>query len=478
MNLLTEREGINNFVSSNKGKKIVAVQGLGFVGAVMSVVIANSPKDEYAVIGVDLPNRKATIDAINNGKFPIQSSDSKVYKYFDLAIERNNFFATSSTYAYEVADVVVVDINLDVSKESGIDNSLIDYSVSLDGFKKAMETIASVCREDVLILVETTVPPGTCQKIVKPIFDKMFRERGFNHNVKIGHSYERVMPGPNYLDSIKNFYRVYSGINEESANATEEFLKTIISTDEYPLTRLNNTNATEMSKVLENSFRAMNIAFIQEWTEFAESANVNLYEVIDAIRMRPTHKNIMRPGIGVGGYCLTKDPLLASWSSKELFNSENLKLSERAVQINDQMPLHTFNTIKNYFKGDLKDKNIFILGISYLKDVGDTRYTPLALLYDKLIQMQANLTLNDPYIDIWEEKGVKINNDLKELKRDLDIIVIGTPHSIYFDEKVVDNLINNNSKKVLVVDSHGVISNDYIKKHNKHKFIIIGRGDV
>ena len=93
----------------------------------------------------------------------------------------------------------------------------------------------------------------------------------------IGHSYERVMPGPNYIDSIQNFYRVYSGINEESANAVELFLKTIIKTDQYPLTRLHSTTATEMAKVMENSFRAMNIAFIEEWGQFAEEAEVNFF---------------------------------------------------------------------------------------------------------------------------------------------------------------------------------------------------------
>jgi len=109
------------------------------------------------------------------------------------------------------------------------------------------------------------------------------------------------MPGPDYIDSIQNFYRVYSGIDENSADSVEQFLKTIISTKDYPLTRLGSTNATEMAKVLENSYRAMNIAFTVEWSRFAEEAGVNLYEVVDAIRMRPTHRNLMYPGIGVGG---------------------------------------------------------------------------------------------------------------------------------------------------------------------------------
>ena len=151
--------------------------------------------------------------------------------------------------------------------------------------------------------------------------------------VAIGHSYERVMPGPNYVDSIKNFYRVFSGLDEESAIRIESFLRTIISVDKYPLTQLANTQSTEMAKVLENSYRALNISFIVEWSRFAEHADVDLYDVVDAIRKRPTHSNMMYPGIGVGGYCLTKDPLIASWASQEfliqvLFHSQKFQLNK------------------------------------------------------------------------------------------------------------------------------------------------------
>lgn len=472
-----DKKNIDSFNRLNKDKKVVVVQGLGFVGAVMSIVVANSDDNEYAVIGVDLPHRQTVIDALNRGEFPISSTDKKVYEYFDRAVKRNTFYATSDIYAYSLADVVIVDINLDVAKKSGADNKLESFSVDLTGFKMAMKSIASVCKSDILLLVETTVPPGTCQKIVKPIFDEEFENRGIANHVKIGHSYERVMPGPNYLDSIKNFYRVYAGINEESANATEQFLKTIISTDEYPLTRLGNTNATEMSKVLENSFRAMNIAFIQEWTEFAESAGVNLFEVISAIRMRPTHKNIMRPGLGVGGYCLTKDPLLASWSSSELFNSISLRQSEKAVFINDQMPLHSFNRVAQYFDNDISGKKVLILGVSYLQDVGDDRYTPVELLYDKLNEQGANIILKDPYIKEWRGIDLQSDEGLNNAA-DLDAIIIGTPHTIYFKEGgILDNLLTH-SEETLVVDSHGAIGDNYIEKNEKHKFLIIGRGDV
>ncbi len=394
-----------------------------------------------------------------------------------LCILAGKRYTYDSNYAYTKADVVIVDINLDVTKEVGSDKKLEGYSVNMDGFKAAMRTIASRCKEDVLILVETTVPPGTTQKIVMPIFVEEFEKRGLAPTFKIGHSYERVMPGPRYVDSIKNFYRVFSGINEESADAVEKFLHTIITTDEYPLTRLGNTNSTEMSKVLENSFRAMNIAFIQEWTEFAESAGVNLYEVISAIRMRSTHQNIMRPGLGVGGYCLTKDPLLASWASQELFDSTPLIQSEKAVSINDRMPLHTYKIITKHFDSDLSGKKVLMLGVSYLQNVGDTRYTPVELLYDKLEAEGIEIVLHDPFVLHWAEKNMDIDGGDDVFDDTFDAVIIGTPHDIYIKEGKLDAFLSK-SHNLVVFDPHGVIGDELRKKYTNHEFKIIGRGDV
>lgn len=467
---------LKSFLEANKNKKIVAVQGLGFVGAVMSIVVANSEADEYAVVGVDLPHRRPVIDALNEGEFPIQSSDEKVYEYYTNARERNSFWATDDVEVFALADIVIVDINLDVAKESGADKTLEGYAVDMSGFKKAMASIASRCKPDVLVLVETTVPPGTCSKIVKPIFEEHFDQRQLEHTFKIGHSYERVMPGPGYVDSIKNFYRVFAGINEESADATEAFLKTVISTEDYPLTKLKNTNATEMSKVLENSFRAMNIAFIQEWTEFAEAAGVDLYEVVSAIRMRPTHKNIMRPGLGVGGYCLTKDPLLASWSSQELFGSVQLTQSESAVKINDRMPLHTFQKISERFNNKLEGLEVLILGVSYLQNVGDTRYTPVELLYDKLIAAGASITLHDPYVDYWEEKDLSVQTEAIP-DGQFDCLVLGTPHDDYLIREGFETAMVN-SPDAQVFDPHGALPEAITSKIETEKLTTIGKGNV
>jgi len=474
---------IDLFLNKNNLKPVVAVQGLGFVGAVMSIVCANALNEEYAVIGVDLAdeNNYWKIKGINDGVFPIESSDPKVEKLFRKSKIQNNLYATWDPYAYTKADIIIVDINLDVEKKSNKWKDLQGYDVDLNNFKKAIKTIGQNCKENVLILVETTVPPGTCEKIVKPIIKEEFIKRDFEfENVCIAHSYERVMPGPNYIDSIQNFYRVYSGINNKSADRAEVFLKTIISTKEYPLTRLEGTNATEMAKVLENSYRAMNIAFMVEWSRFAEEANVDIFQVVNAIRMRPTHSNMMLPGIGVGGYCLTKDPLLASWSKKFLFNSDTgLGQSEMGVKINDKMPQYAFEYLKNNINFNLSNKKILLLGVSYLNDVGDTRYSPVELFYNCLIHEKAIVYLHDPFISYWEEKEIVVENDLEKLMSETyDIIVISTGHSKYRNNSsLINHFIKMNN--VTIFDTIGIFNENEISRiNNKQKIIILGRGNI
>ena len=472
------KEFLNN---NNNNKDVVVVQGLGFVGAVMSIVVSNSSKKDYAVIGVDRKESIEIIDNINNGIFPIKSSDPKIEEYYQKSIKKGNFLATYDTSAYSYASVIIVDINLDVQKNSDSKGNLNSYDVDLNPFKNAIRTIGKNCKEDVLVLVETTVPPGTCMKVVKPIIEEELRKRHLSvDKIKIGHSYERVMPGPEYINSIKNFYRVYSGIDENSALETEKFLKTIISTSEYPLTRLVNTNATEMAKVLENSYRAMNIAFAVEWSRYAEEAGVNLYEIVKAIRMRPTHSNLMYPGIGVGGYCLTKDPLLASWAKINHFNSDdNLEQSERGVKINDKMPHYAFDFMKKAFALEsIINKKILLLGVSYRSDVGDTRYSPVEPFYLNCVDNKAIVDTHDPYVQYWEEINIKVSQNLEEkLDMSWDIIVFSAAHSEYKNPKVISKISKMSNVKVL--DTLGILKEkDIVELNKNNKVKVLGRGDI
>jgi UDP-N-acetyl-D-glucosamine dehydrogenase len=479
--ILDDSVGIETFLSQNQGKKVIVVQGLGFVGAVMSLVCANALTEEYAVIGVDLANENTfwKIKSINDGQFPLIADDPKIAKFFDESKRKGNFYATYDPFAYKYADVVIVDINLDVEKTSEEYGPLKTFNVDLKGFKGAITSIGSNCREDVLILVETTVPPGTCEQVVKPIIENQLTLRGLSvDKYRLGHSYERVMPGPEYIDSIREFPRVYAGCNTVSADAIANFLGTIINTKVCELTRLEHTNATEMCKVLENSYRAMNISFAIEWSRFAEEAGVNLYEMVDAIRVRKTHANLMYPGIGVGGYCLTKDPLLASWARKEFFGAEtDLEMSVNSVSLNDQMPIFAFNRLIHVF-GDLKDKKVTFLGVSYRGDVGDTRFTPVETLVNKVLAAGATIQLHDPFVSIWEEQKCDIESDVcAVLESKPDLVIISAGHSEYKSAKIIQKLLE--MEPTNIYDTIGLLSTEQISLlQEKHKISVVGRGNL
>lgn len=479
--VLDDHKEINRFLAKNTGKKIVVVQGLGFVGAVMSLVCANAISEEYAVIGVDLANENTywKIKSINEGVFPLTADDPKISEFFNNAKEKGNFLATYDPLAYKYADVIIVDINLDVQKISCEKGVLKDFDVNLEGFKFAIKSIGENCRDDVLVLVETTVPPGTCEQVVKPIIEEELLKRELTlKEYRLGHSYERVMPGPDYIDSIREFPRVYSGVNETSADAVEDFLKTIIDISKCSLTRLEHTNATEMAKVLENSYRAMNIAFAVEWSRFSEEAGVDLYAMVDAIRVRSTHANLMYPGIGVGGYCLTKDPLLASWARKNHFGSKSdLQMSINGVSINDQMPEFAFKRLIDVF-GDISHKKVAFLGVSYRGDVGDTRFTPVEPLVEMVRDKQAEIVLHDPFVSYWEEKGCNIESDLDAiLDSTIDLIIISAGHSQYRSDSTIDKLMALNS--ALIFDTIGLFNEvQLLKLQSKHKVSVLGRGDL
>lgn len=455
---------MSGFLERNEGRSVIAIQGLGFVGFAMLLVVANSKnRSQYAAVGVDLASADAywKVGDINGGYCPVISSDPSVDCLYKDAKKLGNIIATTDPLAYQYASVVIVDINLDVVKSKDGVGHINDYDVPMRNFEGAIRSIGKNCRPDALILVETTVPPGTCSKIVKPILLEELKKRGLDTGeLKIGHSYERVMPGPEYINSIKNFYRVYAGVDESSADAVEDFLKTIISTDEYPLTRLKNTESTEMAKVLENSYRAMNISFMVEWSRFAESAGVNLYSIVDAIRMRPTHSNLMYPGIGVGGYCLTKDPVMASWSSEQLFGLESgLRSSVRAVEINDLMPSYAFDFTARCIGHQLNSLRFVLLGVAYGPGIGDTRCSPVGPYMNHLLSAGAQVSLIDPYVSNWPEANTPVLQSLDALVDvQPSVVVITTGHVYFIEDDRLYNWLEDFESAPILIDTVGLIS--------------------
>ena len=455
----------------------IVIQGLGFVGSAMAVAVASkidkNKEPIFNVIGIDRSNQlgEQRISSINNKKFPFKTNDKKLSNELKESVERGNLRATSNISNYSKADIVIVSINCDLIKDDSV------VSIELDSFSNSIKEIASQVKENTLIIIESTVPPGTCIKIVYPIFKNYFKKRRLNiDKLFIAHSYERVMPGDKYFDSITNYWRVFSGINSISADKCESFLSQIINVKEYPLTKLKNTTSSETGKLLENSYRATNIAFIEEWSRFAEDVGIDLFEIINAIRMRPTHSNIMQPGFGVGGYCLTKDPLFAKIAAKDLFNLKNhdFTFSSQAIKINSEMPLVTLGKIKEYFNGDIQGKKILLMGITYRQDVADTRFSPSEVFYKRAKSEGASIKVYDPMISYWDEISTQVLSDLPKLDN-YDVVVFAVPHN---DFKEISLKEWNNNRDILIFDANNVLTKKQILeiKNNEFFYMSIGRG--
>lgn len=412
-------------------RSVVAVQGLGFVGAAMATAVASARDGSgdrlYNVVGVDLDDAagSARIGNVRNGRFPFETADESLVEALAEATRAGNLTATSDPTAYAAAQVVVVDVPLDIDWRSE------KPALVLAPFEAALRTVGGQIGAGTLVLIETTVPPGSTEKVALPVLDEVLRGRGMSvDDIHVAHSYERVMPGADYFDSIVNYWRVYAGTDDEAARLAHEFLSSVINTADFPLTRLSSTTASETAKVLENTYRATTIALMEEWGRFAEAVGVDLFEIVDAIRMRPTHSNMRTPGFGVGGYCLTKDPLFAAVAARELFGLDaEFPMSTAAVRTNDAAPIEGLNRIERLV-GSLDGRRVLLAGISYRQDVGDTRYSPSETFARAAQARGATIVPHDPLVDHWDELGVDVPDGLPS-PREVDVVVFAVPHAVY-----------------------------------------------
>lgn len=415
------------------GRRRVVVQGLGFVGVAMCAAVASATLGDGApafdVIGVDLDNAsgRARVDALNRGVLPFRSDDPMLADALSAGRERQNLVCCWDDAAYSIADVIVIDVPFDVDWKTARPRP------SFEPFVAAVRAVARRVQPATVILVETTVPPGTTERIVRPTVEEELVARGLDPgSVHIAHSYERVMPGPGYLSSITDFWRVYAGTTVNAADAAQEFLEVVIDTGRFPLRRLSSTTASETAKVLENTYRATTIALMDEWSRFAEATDVDLFEVVEAIRDRPTHTNIRTPGLGVGGYCLTKDPLFGALASSDLFDLDlTFPLSIAAVEINRSSPLAAAHMALELLDGAPAGRRILLCGATYRPGVGDTRSSPSETFARALLERGAKIDVHDPLVTDWTELDLLCLEQLPV--PDHDLVVFAVPHPQYRD---------------------------------------------
>ncbi|MDH3791643.1 MAG: nucleotide sugar dehydrogenase [Rhodospirillales bacterium] len=443
-------------------RPVVCIQGLGFVGAAMAAAVARARdgagRPFFNVLGVDLDTGRgrAAMDSLNAGRFPFATGDSALGGAVAAAHETGNLVATSDPAAYGLGKVILVDVNLDLDPTAaGPDGTA--PRLELDGFRRAIRTVGENMTPGALVIVETTVPPGTCERVAAPELAAAFGARGLGaEDFLLAHSYERVMPGTRYLDSIVNYWRVYAGHSPAAAEACRDFLSRIVNVAAYPLRCLSSTTASETAKVLENSYRAVNIALIEEWGRFAEAVGVDLFEVVEAVRQRPTHSNIRQPGFGVGGYCLPKDPLLALAAARQIFDRGDLDFPfcRMAVEVNRAMPRVSVDALQRLLGGSLEGSRVLLLGVSYRPDVADTRATPAALFVTEAGRRGARVLLHDPMVRDWPELALKVPQALPD-PGEIDALVFAVAHEDYRRLELGDWL---NGARPAVLDANNVLT--------------------
>ncbi len=419
-------------------RPVVCVQGLGFVGAAVALAVARARDAEgrplFDVVGVDLetPRGRAAIDSLNQGRFPFATEDQSLAAAARQSRSDGNLVATSDPAVYANASVVLVDIDLELAIDAEAAGGPA-ARLELTRFREAISTLGRTIEPGTLVIVETTVPPGTCSRVVEPALAEGFAARGLpTDGFLLAHAYERVMPGASYLDSIVNYWRVYAGHTAAAADACAAFLSQVINVADYPLQRLSSTTTSETAKVLENSYRAVNIAFMEEWSRFAEAVGLDLFEVIDAVRQRPTHANLRQPGFGVGGYCLPKDPLLALAAAREIFQRDDLDFPfcRRAVAVNRAMPLASLDAVEALLGGSLADRRLLLLGVSYRPEVADTRNAPAAAFVMEARRRGAEVAVHDPLVRHWPELDIAIPEALPD-PAGFDAVVVAVGHGAY-----------------------------------------------
>ena len=510
-----ESKRLQKIVSDQRalGREIVVVMGVGFVGAAMAAVVADT-EDENGeptkfVIGMQRPSTRSywKIPLLNRGMAPVKSEDEELEPMIARCVnEKKTLTATFSYEVLKLADVVVSDVQCDYLKESF--GNVRDGQTDMVALETSLEIVAEHIPPDTLVIIETTVAPGTTEQVAYPIMRKVFRKRGIQSDPLLAHSFERVMPGKEYVASIRDFWRVCSGINEEATRRVEKFLREVVNTEDYQLTVLDRPIESETAKIIENSFRATILAFLDEWSIFAERNGVDLIKVIEAIKVRPTHNNIIFPGPGIGGYCLPKDGGLGVWAYRHIhgFEDDIFKITPLAIDINDTRALRVAQLTRDAMRNmgrPLAAAEILLLGASYREDVGDTRYSGSELIVRRLTEMGAELRAHDPYVQHWWEfekqdeypspthslkrffrnqdklVALRIERDLKKALAGADAVIFAVRHQPYLDLDP-DEVVEIAGGPLAVIDCFGILDDERIKRYFELGCEVkgLGRGHV
>lgn len=380
------------------GFREIAVIGLGYIGLPTAIMFANSG---IKVVGYEI--RKDVVEKINSCKAHI--SEPEIDELLKKAVESGNLKATSDPGEITGKDAYIICVQTPLKGDKTPDLSYLE---------RAVETVAKVMKKGSLVVIESTVPPMTTVKMARKIEGITGLKAG--RDFYVAHAPERVMPGRIFKELVYNS-RIFGGITPESAEMAEKLYRSFVKG------RIFKTSSTvsEVVKLMENTFRDVNIALANEFAFLAHQYGIDVFEAIELANTHPRVK-IHTPGIGVGGHCLPKDPHLLLWPAKEDFG-----LIRLAREINSSMPLFTKDLLFSALKElnvPPEDAVVAVLGLTYKGDSDDTRNSPALAFIEAIWDDVSEVRTYDPYV------GGSVNN-VEEAVEGADAVVIATDHTAF-----------------------------------------------
>jgi UDP-N-acetyl-D-glucosamine dehydrogenase len=385
---------------------IVTVIGQGYVGLPLALAASKSVDK---VFGLDTDIEK--IAELVGGKSIIEDiSDDEI----QAALHSGSYFPTSDYDVVEESDVILICVPTPLSP---------DHKPDLAALTSAITTIGKNLKAGTLVIVESTIEPGTCRNVLLPI---LMKEAGLKaSDFELAYSPERIDP-TNKTWSINNTPKLVAGLTDSAANKAEVFYGKFIST----ITKCSSLEIAETAKLLENSFRLVNISFINELAIFCQKIGVDISEVISAAATKPYGFMPFYPSVGVGGHCIPVDPIYLAHASKTV--GATSRFIELADQINQEMPGYFVGRAEEKL-GGLKNKSVLVIGVSYKPNVADVRETPVEALIAGLKLKGAQVSWHDDLVKEWNgEKSVALSNKY-------DLAILATPHD-YLDLTKLGNV--------------------------------------
>ncbi len=409
----------------SKFKYDLAVIGLGYVGLPLAIEAANS---KLKVVGYDI--NESLVTNLNNSTSHVEDISNN---QISNSLEKDLIFTSDSEILGESEYIVI-----------SVPTPLTDYQPDLSFVEAATKSIAENLQKGHVVILESTTYPGTTLEIVKPILEKSSKLIA-GEDFLLGYSPERIDPG-NEKWTFKNTPKIVSGINKKSLEKISEFYKLII--DE--VVEVSGTREAEMVKLIENTYRQVNIAMVNELAILSNMLDIDIWEVVEAAKTKPFGFQSFRPGPGVGGHCIPIDPKYLSFKTRQI--GQPVRFVELAQEINNSMPNYVVARISELMNKKeilLKNSKILILGVAYKKDIGDTRESPALDIIESFLGKSVDISYCDPHVDELKVNNISISREENiENLSSYDLILIHTPHSKFQE-------INFDSVASLIFDSTG-----------------------